>query len=375
MHFSQLFVALLTAAPADCQLDKLAKAAGLKYFGTAVDNPALNNQQYMRIARDKDEFGSITPANGQKWSNTEPSQGRFNYGSGDAIANVAKQTGQLLRCHTLVWYNQLPGYVSSNYNRDQMQRIITTHIQNVAGHYKGQCYAWDVVNEAFEDDGKFRQSAMYRAMGIDYITHSFKIAAQTDPSTKLYYNDFNIERCCNAKINATLAMVKTVQAAGARIDGIGMQGHSRVGKSPSKRELMDTMARFSELVQEVAFTEVDIRHTKLPTTAADREQQAKDYVDVVGACLETPKCVGITIWDYTDQYSWIPGQYPGEGEACLWDRSYNKKVAYTSVASLLQSAAEAGLRGKAVATPAVDVGEGGKVTVRTVAAEATGVGR
>ena len=40
-----------------------------------------------------------------------------------------------------------------------MQRIITTHIQNVAGHYKGQCYAWDVVNEAFEDDGKFRQSA------------------------------------------------------------------------------------------------------------------------------------------------------------------------------------------------------------------------
>ncbi len=39
-----------------------------------------------------------------------------------------------------------------------MQRIITAHIQNVAGHYKSQCYAWDVVNEAFEDDGKFRQS-------------------------------------------------------------------------------------------------------------------------------------------------------------------------------------------------------------------------
>lgn len=62
------------------------------------------------IARDKDEFGQITPANGQKWNNTEWSQGRFSYGSGDAIANIAKQTRQLLRCHTLAWYNQLPGY-------------------------------------------------------------------------------------------------------------------------------------------------------------------------------------------------------------------------------------------------------------------------
>jgi endo-1,4-beta-xylanase len=328
---------LAVVGPATCQLDKWAKAAGLKYFGTAVDNPSLNNQAYMKIARNADEFGSITPANGQKWSNTEGSQGRFSYSSGDAIANVAEQSGQLLRCHTLVWHNQLPSWgesvehlsalnwslrgqsVSTAYSRDQMQRIITAHIQNVAGHYKGQCYAWDVVNEAFEDDCKFRQSSstssftnwqhpspqltytVYRAMGIDFITHSFKIASQTDPAAKLYYNDFNIERCCNAKINATLAMLKTVLAAGAPVHGVGMQGHSRVGKSPSKHEMKETMARFSELVDEVAFTEVDIRHTKLPVSADDREQQARDYEEVVGACLETPKCVGVTVWDFTDQ--------------------------------------------------------------------------
>ncbi|KAK4444038.1 family 10 putative glycoside hydrolase [Podospora aff. communis PSN243] len=369
MHLLPLLLTLSTALLVTSQLDKLAKAAGLQYFGTAIDNPALSNTQYMRIARDTNEFGSITPANGQKWSNTEPSQGRFTYASGDAIVNVARQTGQKVRCHTLVWYTQLPGYVGGVYGREEMRRLIEVHVGNVAGHYKGLCAAWDVVNEAFEDDGKFRGSAMYRAMGIDYITHSFKIAAQTDPSAKLYYNDFNIERCCNAKINATIAMVKAVQAAGARIDGIGMQGHSRVGKSPSKRELMDTMARFSELVEEVAFTEVDIRHTKLPTSAADREQQARDYVDVVGACLETPKCVGVTVWDFADQYSWIPGQYPGEGEACLWDRGYVKKPAYASVVGLLQSAAEAGVRGRA--TPAVV--EQVAVTVATVVAEATGV--
>lgn len=109
-----LALSLTAVSPATCQLDKWAKAAGLSYFGTAVDNPSLGNQGYMRIARDADEFGSITPANGQKWSNTQGSQGWFSYSSGDAIANVAKQSGQLLRCHTLVWHNQLPGWGESS---------------------------------------------------------------------------------------------------------------------------------------------------------------------------------------------------------------------------------------------------------------------
>ncbi len=155
---------------------------------------------------------------------------------------------------------------------------------------------------------------MYRAMGIDFITQAFKTAAQTDPSAKLYYNDFNIERCCNAKINATLAMLKTVIAAGAPVHGVGMQAHSRVGKSPSKREMKETMAKFSEFVDEVALTEVDIRHTKLPVSAQDRAQQASDYGEVVGACLETPKCVGITVWDFTDQVCHVLGLGAEVGE-------------------------------------------------------------
>lgn len=109
-----LLLALLAllASPAASQLNKAARAAGLLYFGTAVDNSALGNAAYMRVARDADEFGAITPANSQKWDSTEPSQGRFSYGGGDAVASFVKASAgkQLLRCHTLVWYNQLPGW-------------------------------------------------------------------------------------------------------------------------------------------------------------------------------------------------------------------------------------------------------------------------
>ena len=138
-------------------------------------------------------------------------------------------------------------------------------------------------------------------MGEDFIAFSFKVAEEVDPSVKLYYNDFNIERYINDKIRATHALVKRAKESGARVDGIGMQDHARVGNAQSKKELMDTMAFFSEVVDELAYTEVDIRHTKMPVTEADREQQAKDYMEVVAACLETEKCVGISVWDFTDQ--------------------------------------------------------------------------
>lgn len=108
---SVVLAALLGAAdPASAQLNSLAKSAGLLYFGTAVDNPSLSNSAYTAIAFNSSEFGQVTPANGQKWDSIEPSQNTFNYANGDAITTKAQAAGQILRCHNLVWYNQLPSW-------------------------------------------------------------------------------------------------------------------------------------------------------------------------------------------------------------------------------------------------------------------------
>ena len=146
-------------------------------------------------------------------------------------------------------------------------------------------------------------------MGEDFIAHSFKVAAEVDPDAKLYYNDFNIERYINDKITAVHGLVSRAIAAGARIDGIGMQDHARVGNAQSQKELTDTMDFFGEVVDELAYTEVDIRHTQLPVGDAEREQQALDYVEMVKACLAVEKCIGITVWDFADQVS--PPTPPG----------------------------------------------------------------
>jgi endo-1,4-beta-xylanase len=183
-----------------------------------------------------------------------------------------------------------------------MQRVIETHIRNVAGHYRGQCYAWDVVNEALEDNGSYRNSPLYRALGRDFIPIAFKAAAAADPNAKLYYNDYNIENP-GAKYNAALEIVRNIQASGARIDGVGLQAHFIVGQTPSKENLKTVLAGFSALVGEVTYTELDIRHSRVPSTAAGRTQQSVDYQTVMEACLESPKCIGITVWDFADQVS------------------------------------------------------------------------
>jgi endo-1,4-beta-xylanase len=96
MRFSTLLpLAVLPAAFG--QLNTLAKAKGLKYFGTATDNGELTDTQYTAILNDVTQFGQITPGNTQKWVYTEPTQNVFSWTQGDVVTNLAESNGQMLR--------------------------------------------------------------------------------------------------------------------------------------------------------------------------------------------------------------------------------------------------------------------------------------
>jgi len=129
-------------------------------------------------------------------------------------------------------------------------------------------------------------------------------------------------------------LVRSLKASRVPIDGIGVQAHLIVGQVPST--LQANLAQFAALGVEVAITELDIRMT-LPATAALLAQQRIDYQTVVAACKAISGCVGITLWDWTDKYSWVPGAFSGQGAACPWDANLVKKPAYNGIV--------AGLRG------------------------------
>ena len=104
-----------------------------------------------------------------------------------------------------------------------------------------------------------------------------------------------------------LNLVKELLADGVPIDGVGFQCHFIVGEVPTS--FQSVLEQFTALGLEVAITELDIRMT-LPATDALLAQQAKDYQSIVQACINVPKCVGITIWDYTDKVSAVIGEVP-----------------------------------------------------------------
>lgn len=257
----------------------------------------------------------LKEANGLQWDAIEPDEGVFTFTSADAITALAAKNGQILRCHNLVWHNQLPSWgkfclsicrrlltiivTGGTWTNATLIAALQAHITGEVTHYKGKCYAWDVVNEALNDDGTFREDIFLTTIGESYIRIAFEAAAAADPDAKLYYNDFSIEMS-GPKSTGALNIVKTLQAAGTKIDGVGFQSHFIVGSTPSKASQISNLESFTALGVEVALTELDIR-MKLPSTTVSLNQQSTDYQDTVEACLEVEGCVGITVWDFDDK--------------------------------------------------------------------------
>lgn len=156
MLFSSLATALALASSATAiptfalevrqatTLNAAMVARGRGYIGTSLTIRSDNSEQNLIKGA---EFGSITPENAMKWDATEPNRGSFSWSGADQIANFATQNGKQMRCHTLVWYSQLPSWVNQINNNATLMSVMTNHIQQVMGRYKGKCTHWDVVNE------------------------------------------------------------------------------------------------------------------------------------------------------------------------------------------------------------------------------------
>jgi endo-1,4-beta-xylanase len=281
------------------------------------------------------EFDVLTPENELKFSSLRPARGTFNYARPDSMVAWAKANNMRVRGHTLAWHSQLSGWLTNGgYSSTDAALILTEHISNVVGHYKGQLAAWDVVNEAFTDSPVTLRSGFWSdKIGRGYIEQAFRAAYTADSTVPLYYNDYNIEPV-NAKSDSVYALLADLKRRGVPVHGVGMQMHLIAGSLPSLSSMAENFARFAALGLKIQITELDIR-LALPSTSNTVATQAQNYRDIYALCLAQPACDMVVTWGVTDRASWVPGTFSGFGEALLFDNALQPKLAYISVNNLL----------------------------------------
>lgn len=316
-------------------LGALGKRADLR-IGTAVDMSALASDAPYR-AKAAGEFSSVTPENVMKWESVEPQRGTYNWAPADELVDFAKNNGQLVRGHTLVWHSQLPAWLNNgDFTADELREILHKHITDEVTHFKGKIWQWDVVNEAFNDDGTMRDSIWLQKLGPGYIADAFRWAHQADPKATLFINDYNVEGV-NAKSTALYNLVAQLRKEHVPVHGVGIQGHLDVQYS-APHDIAANMKRFDDLGLETAITEADVR-IPMPADNTELEAQAEAYDVLLRGCLLTEHCTDFTVWGFTDKYSWVPGVFTGEGAANILDENYKAKAAYNAMSQDLTLAA------------------------------------
>ncbi len=347
--FLAVSIALAAALPESLPALRDVAARHNIFIGSAVDPAFFSEPAYSSIlARD---FSLIEPENAMKFESIHPRPGSapssFDFGPADSIVSFAQSHKLKVRGHCLVWHQQIPDWLvaaakNGSVNSDALRQILQQHIAVVAGRYSGKLYAWDVVNEAFNDDGSLRSTLWFNSPGIlppngpAYIEQALVWAHAADPHVKLFYNDYGAEPI-NAKSDAIFAMARDFRNRHVPLDGIGFQLHVNLGfDNPTNlRSFSENLDRFAKLGLELHFTELDIAlDSPSPENLA---RQADLYGKIAAICVRNPSCKLFQTWGFTDKHSWIPEFSKGkQGYALPWDSDFRPKPAFSAILSAFE---------------------------------------
>lgn len=330
--------------------------------GVAIGTATLLDAEQDALALMADQFNSATPENLLKWERVHPKRGRYDFAAADRFVDFGQRHSMFLVGHTLVWHSQTPDWVFQDRHGKPLDRAgllerMRDHIATVVGRYRGRIAAWDVVNEALNNDGSLRDSPWRRIIGDDYLEHAFRFAAEADPAAKLYYNDYGMN--LPAKRRGAVRMVERLKLAGCRVDGIGMQGHWGLDY-PSEREIEDSIQAFAAAAGNVMITELDVNVLPRPKniwggtaevslTAANSKrldpytlglpggvsrEQAERYAMYFRIFRKHRRVIDrVTFWGLDDGRHWH-NNWPVRGRTAhstLFDRSLRPKPAFDAV--------------------------------------------
>lgn len=308
-------------------------------IGTAIDVVELDNDPLYKSIAIK-QFNSITPENIFKAQNIHPEPLFFNWSEADSLTSFCQNNNKRLHGHTLIWHQQLPqwilDYQGSTADWEQLMKV---HIQTIMRHFKNKVIAWDVVNEAFNEDGTLRNSIWKQKIGDGYIEKAFQFAREADPNALLFYNDFNLESN-TTKLNSVLSFLNNIRNRGVRIDGIGIQMHIST-YYPEPTQIAKTFQKFANQNYKIHVSELDISVNPLAKDFVQVEKLFNDQANLLASLVlsynQIPNHLqyGITFWGISDKNSWIRYFYNRVDYPLLYDENYLPKPCYCKLIKIL----------------------------------------
>jgi endo-1,4-beta-xylanase len=354
-----IFVGVLTTS---CSINKSQlSSATLKgafrdkfLIGVAINADQADEKDTVSIKIVKHQFNSVTPENCMKSEAIHPQEDKFDFTQADQYVKFGEANNLFIVGHTLIWHSQTPPWFfvdkdGKDVTRDVLIARMKKHISTVVSRYKGRVKSWDVVNEAINDDGSWRQSKFYTIIGEDFVRLAFEFAREADPNALLCYNDYSMAR--PGKREGVIKMIKKLQEQGIKVDGVGMQGHLTMD-FPTVADEEKSIIAFSKLGVKIMITELDLSVLPSPTenTGADvsmsytYKKEMNPYPGGLPDSVATSwnnrmndffklflkhhdKIIRVTLWGVTDVQTWR-NDWPIQGRSdypLLFDRNYKAK--------------------------------------------------
>ena len=331
------------------------------YVGTALNSMYLSDATYSQTAAK--EFSLMTPENGCKMNFVAVDFTRSDYTRCKSLVDYAKKNSMAFRAHVLIWGTpgtHNPAFVRKETNATVLEEYMLRYINETMANIGSYPFAWDVVNEAVENnEPQTIKTSPWSAID-GFICKAFKAARKAQPNAQLFYNDYKHAAMAGkykTKSDKVYEIVKTLKENNCGIDGVGFQNHIDISYTDENIEaIRSNMQRYNDIGIKVHITEMDVRcnHTVWFTDVCNvpktwntmmLQRQAEIYSKLLKVCLEEPNCLSFESWAYTDAHFYLPaktggrrsGNRAGAQNPYIMDAHYGKKPAYDAMLATLNS--------------------------------------
>jgi endo-1,4-beta-xylanase len=295
-------------------LRQLAAEKGLIYGTTISAKQIETDRSFVGLVLR--QAGLVVAENEMKWQvMNRGAPGDDDWSPADTIANFARDNNLVLRGHNLLWYHRTPSWYFDLSSREDQERAVVKHIEELAGRYRGRIHSWDVVNEPIEPkDGRpdgLRTKVFLETIGPDYLDLAYRTARGADPKARLVVNEYDIELDApeqEARRIALLHLLEKMKRSGTPVDAVGIQAHlTAVGGAPFSAPLFRRfVADLAGLGLTIQITELDVTDEHAPAEVTVRDRLVADtYRRFLDAALDEPAVKMVVTWGLSDRHSWI----------------------------------------------------------------------